>query len=215
MPPADDILPALSTQGLTLEKNVVLVTSTVIVPDDLNNATRVAATLQYAGHAVNKVSILDGGFEGWVGAGGDISNHPVVPKPASYTGHVNNHLIVERAHVHARLNKADEGIVLIDVRPVTEFAQGHIESALSVPQINIWNNNGTFKPAEELLALFENGIDDAPVGPSEGEIIVYCVTGRTATGWHYALTNVLGFRNVKLYDGSIQDWVKEYSLVTS
>lgn len=215
MPPAEEILPALSAQGLTSEKSVVIVTSTATMPNGINQATRVAATLQYVGLAINQVGILDGGFENWVRFGGELSSDPVTPTPASFTGPIDETVVVERPYVHASLNKVDEGVVLIDARPSTAFANGHIESALSVPQIDIWNDDATFKSTEELLALFENGVGDAPVGKDEGEIIVYCFIGLMATGWHFVLTNVLEFGNVKLYDGSVQDWTKEYPLVTS
>lgn len=215
MPPGEELLPALSEHGLTIGKNVVLVTSTAEIPNGLNQATRVAATLQYAGLATDKVGILDGGFEGWVRAGGEVSSELVTPTPASFEGEIHERVVVDREYVHNSLNKVDEGVVLIDARPSTAFASGHIESAFSIPQIDIWNDDGTFKPANELLELFQNGVGDAPVGPDEGEIIVYCFIGLMATGWHFVLTNVLEFQNVRLYDGSVQDWVKEYPLVTA
>lgn len=216
MPPADEILPALSAQGLTANKNVVLVTSVATMPNGINQATRVAATLQYAGLPVSQVGILDGGFEAWVHACGEKSTDPVTPTPGVFNGPIDETVVVERPYVHASLNKVEEGVVLIDARPSATFAGGHIESALSLPQIDLWNSeDGTFKSIEELWELFEDGIGDAPVGQYEGEIIVYCFIGLMATGWHFVLTNVLEFENVKLYDGSVQDWTKQYGLVTS
>lgn len=215
MPPAEEILPALSAQGLTADKSVVLVTSVAVMPNGINQATRVAATLQYAGLPVSQVGILDGGFEAWIRAGGEASSDPVTPTPGTFSGPVDGTVVVERPYVHASLNKVDEGVVLIDARPEAAFTSGHIESALSIPQIDLWDSDGAFKSIDELWELFENGIGDAPVGQDEGEIIVYCFIGLMATGWHFVLTNVLEFQNVKLYDGSVQDWVKEYNLVTS
>jgi thiosulfate/3-mercaptopyruvate sulfurtransferase len=214
MPPEDELFPDLSAHGFTTEKNVVIVTSTAQVPRSIVEGTRVAATLQYAGLATNKVGLLDGGFEGWIRAGGDTSIDPVEPTPASFTGPIDESVVVERAYVHASLNRLDEGIALVDARPTTAFTGGHIESALSIPLVNIWNADGTFKPASELLALFEAAVGDAPVSATEGEVIVYCFIGLMATSWHFVLTNVLNFKNVRLYDGSVEDWTKEYPLVT-
>ena len=41
------------------------------------------------------------------------------------------------------------------------------------------------------------------------EIIVYCDTGKFATGWWFVLTEVLGYKNVKNYDGSTQEWMRD------
>ncbi|MBP1778519.1 MAG: rhodanese-related sulfurtransferase, partial [candidate division NC10 bacterium] len=41
------------------------------------------------------------------------------------------------------------------------------------------------------------------------EIIVYCDTGRLCSGWWFVLREVLGYQNVKSYDGSMQDWGKD------
>lgn len=213
MPPGDELLPDLAAQGLTLESSVVIVTATTQVPLNQVQGTRVAAALQYAGLATNQVGLLDGGYAGWVNAGGIISTNPTTPSPAVYDGVVNEAIVVDRAYVHANLNKANDGVVLLDARPTSSYNNGHIESALSLPMINIWNSNAIFKPVQELVALFEAAVGDLPVSKTEGEIIVYCQIGLMATGWYFVLTNVLGFENVRLYDGSIEDWIKEYPLV--
>jgi thiosulfate/3-mercaptopyruvate sulfurtransferase len=44
------------------------------------------------------------------------------------------------------------------------------------------------------------------------EIIVYCGVGGYASSWWYLLTQVLGYENVKFYDGSAQEWVREYDM---
>ncbi|KAH7329632.1 hypothetical protein B0I35DRAFT_420592 [Stachybotrys elegans] len=126
-------------------------------------SSRVAATLRYAGHEASKVGILDGGFEGWVRAGGAVSDSPVTPTPSTYTSTVNEAFIVERPYVHTSLNKLHDGIVLVDARPSSAYADGHIESAVSLPMAHIWNEDGTFKPVPELLETFESVVGDAPV----------------------------------------------------
>ncbi|CAI6342483.1 unnamed protein product [Periconia digitata] len=215
MPPAEELLPALAGQGLSANTSVVLVSSVATMPRGMNEATRVAATLQYAGLPTNQVGILDGGYEGWIKNGGEESLDAKVPTPGDFNGPVDETVVVERPEVKASLNKVDEGIVLLDARDTASFDQGHIESALSLPQKNIWNSDGTFKTVDQLWEVYFKGVGDAPVGPDEGEIIVYCFIGLMATGWHFVLTNVLEFENVKLYDGSVQDWTKEYQLVTA
>jgi thiosulfate/3-mercaptopyruvate sulfurtransferase len=211
MPPADELVRDLGVHGFTTEKKVVLIPSTAEMPISKVRSTRVAATFLYAGFPMNQLGILDGGFEGWVRAGGSVSTEAVTPTPATYEGIVDGSWIVERDYVHASLNKKEEGVVLLDARAYSTYANGHIESALSLQLTDMFNANGTFKSSSELSALFESATSGFPV--TEGEIIVYCQIGLMATGWHYALTNILGYKNVKFYDGSVEDWVKQYPLV--
>jgi thiosulfate/3-mercaptopyruvate sulfurtransferase len=51
-------------------------------------------------------------------------------------------------------------------------------------------------------------------GPRSQEIIVYCGVGGYASSWWFVLTQVLGYENVKIYDGSAQEWAKSYDMVT-
>ncbi|KAI9157937.1 hypothetical protein HJFPF1_05922 [Paramyrothecium foliicola] len=214
MPPKEELFSDLGANGFTTKKKVVLVTSTNEMPIGIVRATRVAATLQYAGFAKTQVGILDGGIEAWNRLKAPISKTPVTPIPAAYTGSVNTSFIVDRAYVHSNLNKLDEGIALVDARPITAYNDGHIESALSWPLASLWNVDGTYKPVADLQRIYDSIIRDAPVTAKDGEVIVYCWIGLMATGLHYTLNNVLGFNDVKLYDGSVEDWVKEYPLVT-
>ncbi|KEY73206.1 hypothetical protein S7711_10812 [Stachybotrys chartarum IBT 7711] len=214
MPPEDELFLDLGANGFTTKKNIVIITSTAELPVGVVRATRAAATLQYAGHDITKVGILDGGFEAWDRIGGPTDALPVIPTPAKYYGSVDESFIVDRHYVNSSLNRLEDGIVLVDARPRSAYTDGHIESALSIPLGSILEADGTFRPAADLLALFESTVGSAPVSATNGEVIVYCWIGLMATGWHYTLTNILRFGNVKLYDGSVEDWVKEYPLVT-
>jgi thiosulfate/3-mercaptopyruvate sulfurtransferase len=82
---------------------------------------------------------------------------------------------------------------------------GHIKGAVSLPSPWIFTKDGTFKPKEELEAMAAGviGKDMAK------EIIVYCDTGRLCKGWGFVLREVLGYKDVKSYDGSAQEWGKD------
>ncbi|NMD05300.1 MAG: sulfurtransferase, partial [Deltaproteobacteria bacterium] len=58
---------------------------------------------------------------------------------------------------------------------------------------------------EELAALAEKAVGNDP----GKEIIVYCDTGKTCTGWAFILTEMLGYRDVKVYDGSFMEWAAD------
>jgi thiosulfate/3-mercaptopyruvate sulfurtransferase len=82
---------------------------------------------------------------------------------------------------------------------------GHIPGAANVPWAKAANEDGTFKSADELRALYETeGVTD------DREIIAYCRIGERSSHTWFALTELLGYRNVKNYDGS---WIEYGSLV--
>jgi thiosulfate/3-mercaptopyruvate sulfurtransferase len=110
---------------------------------------------------------------------------------------------------------------LIDVRSPEEFrgeklapdhlpqeqaqVPGHIPGAANVPWAKAANDDGTFRSADELRALYE----DAGV-TGQGEVIAYCRIGERSSHTWFALTELLGFDDVKNYDGS---WTEYGSLV--
>jgi thiosulfate/3-mercaptopyruvate sulfurtransferase len=82
---------------------------------------------------------------------------------------------------------------------------GHIPGAANVPWAKAANEDGTFKSADELRALYDaEGVTD------DREIIAYCRIGERSSHTWFALTELLGYRNVKNYDGS---WTEYGSLV--
>jgi thiosulfate/3-mercaptopyruvate sulfurtransferase len=82
---------------------------------------------------------------------------------------------------------------------------GHIPGAANVPWGKAANEDGTFKSADELRALYEAaGVTD------DKEVIAYCRIGERSSHTWFALTELLGYRNVKNYDGS---WTEYGSLV--
>jgi thiosulfate/3-mercaptopyruvate sulfurtransferase len=82
---------------------------------------------------------------------------------------------------------------------------GHIPGAANVPWAKAANDDGTFKSADELKALY-----DAEGVTGDGEVIAYCRIGERSSHTWFALTELLGYDNVKNYDGS---WTEYGSLV--
>ncbi|KAM7189742.1 Rhodanese-like domain containing protein [Rhypophila sp. PSN 637] len=141
---------------------------------------------------------------------------PAEPRPEKkYTGKIDGSFVVERDYVRARIGKAAEGTVLIDARAPADYRAGHIESAVSLPTLTIWDAAGIWKSSQELQQLFKVAVGGSTlVGKKKGEIVVYCRTGMLATAWVYSLTDILKFENVKLYDGSMEDWTRNGEAVT-
>jgi len=82
---------------------------------------------------------------------------------------------------------------------------GHIAGAANIPWVKAANDDGTFKTADELKALYEaEGITP------DREVIAYCRIGERSSHTWFALQELLGYPNVKNYDGS---WTEYGSLV--
>jgi len=222
MPNDVDLFAAIESLGITQDSRVVIVTAPN--PGEppfygLANATRVAFTLIYAG--VKNVAILDGGYPKWVAEGRPTDTDGTTPAEVVYEGTVNNGIIASLNYVRWQLHKAD----LIDARDadvyfgvtIEPFADkaGHIPGASSLPAPWIWNLNAdgtyTFKDLETLGDM-ASGVLREPWrywGHWSPKIIVYCGVGGYASSWWFVLTQMLGYHNVKLYDGSAQEWVME------
>jgi thiosulfate/3-mercaptopyruvate sulfurtransferase len=220
LPNANDLLATVGKLGITKDSRVVIVTAPN--PKEppyfgLANATRVADTLIYAG--VTNVAILDGGYPKWVADGRPTDKQAPAISSVTYQAAVNEAMFVPIDYVQQHIADA----VIIDARDagvyagaVTEpFASkpGHIPNAKSLPAPWIWNENPdgtyTYKDSNTLRAMASGVIGN----PGNQEIIVYCGVGGYASSWWFAFTQVLGYQNVKIYDGSAQEWVKHYDMV--
>jgi thiosulfate/3-mercaptopyruvate sulfurtransferase len=95
------------------------------------------------------------------------------------------------------------GEVTAPVEYPTEHAQrgGHIPGAKNIPWGKAVNEDGTFKSVEELTQLY----NDKGVLP-EKEVITYCRIGERSSHTWFVLKYLLGYPNVKNYDGSWTEW---------
>jgi thiosulfate/3-mercaptopyruvate sulfurtransferase len=96
-----------------------------------------------------------------------------------------------------------DGITLAPSEYSSEYGQigGHIPGAINVPWNLMVNEDGTFKPAEYLKNLYES-MNITP----EKEVITYCGIGERASYTWFVLKYLLGYPNVKSYDGSWLEW---------
>lgn len=181
---------------------------TVALYDDTNSlfATRVFWVLKYYGH--EDVRILNGGRKQWIAEGRELAAEIPQTTPSQYVAKEPS--TADRAtadHVLAGLD--DAGKTILDARSPKEYAGtdarsargGHIPGAVSVNWTSTVNADGTFKTAAELQTLYQTA------GLSEDqEVITYCQTGvRAAHSW-FVLTYLLGYPNVRNYDGSWEEW---------
>ena len=105
--------------------------------------------------------------------------------------------------VDVRSPKEFTGEILAPPEYPTEHAQrgGHIPGAENIPWAQAVREDGTFKPREELEEMYKNkGIT------SDKDIITYCRIGERSSHTWFVLKYLLGYPNVKNYDGSWTEW---------
>jgi len=227
MPPAEDLFESLALAGISNpspETKVVLVTAST--PGSLEAGPRVAATLQLAGISEGRVAILNGGFDAWGAVEFAVSTLVRRPEPGSFSAKPDTDFVVDMDYVAAALDRDD--VVLVDARAEELFvgqtadgkadaknAKGHISGAVSLPSSLIWTEDGHYRSEGELRSSVSRALGSKRAGEmsKDGEVIIYCSTGGKAAGWHFVLSRVLGYKNVKIYDGSIQEWSRHHELV--
>lgn len=198
----------IGSAGIDQNSRVVVV-NRADHPYPLADTVRVADMLIYAG--VRNASVLSGGYDKWVKEKRPTSDAPSKPTPVTYTGEMNKAMFVSKKEVAEKMGKC----ILVDARtPDVYFGVvkepfctrgGHIPGATCWPVPWMWTDEGVYKPADEIRETAAGVMGDDP----SREIIVYCgVGGYGAAAW-FALHEVLGYQNVKIYDGSAQEWTAD------
>src|ERR687886_539666 len=190
--------------------------STLVLYGDKNNwfAAYAYWYLKIYGH--EDVRILDGGRQKWIDEGRELTTEPPRPAAATYSARDRNEEI--RAYRDAvRQSLGDESKALVDVRSPQEYAgeliappgyeqegaqrAGHIPSAQSIPWAQAVNDDGTFKPAGELRQLYEGkGVTQ------DKSVTAYCRIGERSAHTWFVLRELLGYEDVRNYDGSLTQW---------
>src|SRR3989440_8864862 len=190
--------------------------TTLVVYGDKNNwfAAYAYWYLKIYGH--EDVRILDGGRQKWIDEGRELTTDAPQVEPASYTARDRDESI--RAYRDAvRETIGDEGHALVDVRSPQEFTgdliappgyeqegaqrAGHIPSAASIPWASAVRDDGTFKSADELRDLYGGkGVT------GDKAVTAYCRIGERSAHTWFVLRELLGYENVRNYDGSWTEW---------
>ncbi|GAA4366540.1 sulfurtransferase [Agromyces bauzanensis] len=189
--------------------------TTVVIYGDKNNWWAAYALWVFTLFGHDDVRLLDGGRDLWIAEGRPITTDAPEVTPVEYP-------VVERDDAVVRAFKDDVlahfGKPLIDVRSPEEYTGerthmpaypeegalrgGHIPTAASVPWARAAAPDGTFKTREELDAIYRG-----EVGLAAGDdVIAYCRIGERSSHTWFVLTHLLGFENVRNYDGSWTEW---------
>ncbi|MEE8402841.1 MAG: sulfurtransferase, partial [Candidatus Hydrothermarchaeaceae archaeon] len=165
-------------------------------------------TLEYYGH--EEVGFLDGGVEAWKAKGLETTGSKPEITPATYTAKAPNaSLRATGDYVLANLNNPN--VVIHDDRDIKEYTGdkkmggaergGHIPGAVFLNWRDVLNPDYTFKSEAELKSMYE-AIGVTP----DKEIIIYCQGGVRVSHTLLVLKEILGYPNVRNYDGSWDEW---------
>jgi thiosulfate/3-mercaptopyruvate sulfurtransferase len=198
----------MSESGIGNDTNVILY-------GDNNNWFAAWALWQMKMYGHNDVRIMNGGRKKWLSEGREVSTDTPTPPAATYraTG-PDNSLRAFLDQVQAALQARSHAMV--DVRSPQEFTGeilappglpetcqrgGHIPHARSIPWGKACNEDGTFKSADELKALYDSeGVDGSK------PVIAYCRIGERSSHTWFVLKYLLGYEKVLNYDGSWTEW---------
>ena len=181
---------------------------------EFGGATSVYWALRLVGH--DNVTILDGGFSAWQAERPtDIAGGEAEVNATELDVGAAPDIRVQTGDVVAVLD--DGGAVLIDARPPSQYLgesksglvarAGRIPGALNLPHTEVYDaGSGRLKSPEALARLLPAALADR-----DAPIIVYCNTGHWSSIVWFALHEVLGYTNARLYDGSMQAWADDPS----
>ncbi len=190
---------------------------TVVFYGDKNNwwACYAFWVFQLFGHT--HARIMDGGRLKWEQEGRELTREEPVYPPTLYQAPERDDSKA-RAFRDAVLAHIQAGLPLVDVRSPAEYTGqrlhmegypnegalrgGHIPGARNVPWARAVNEDGTFKPAADLRAIYEQ---EQGLKPSD-DVIVYCRIGERSSHTWFVLKYLLGFEQVRNYDGSWTEW---------
>ncbi len=167
-------------------------------------AARLYWVLKYLG--APNVKILDGGMVAWKAGRKPVTKNPSSVKAATFTPNVNNSIFASMKDVQAAMGNSK--IALVDLRESNEFSgkdpknnKGRIPGSINIDHTSLNAASKLYKPKAELEKIFT-----AAGITKDKTIILICPTGVRAGKGYFALKSILGYPNVKLYEGGVNEW---------
>ena len=207
----DQIEALLSQSGIGNDDLIVLY-------GDNNNWFAAYAYWQLKIYGHENVKLMNGGRVKWAQENRPLTQDVPIPAASQYrVGQTHEALRAGHQDILGRLGDAGQNFGLVDVRSPAEFSgevlappglvetaqrSGHIPGASNIPWGQAVNEaDGTFKSSDELSSLYAN--QDIT---SDKDIVAYCRIGERSSHSWFVLHELLGFENVKNYDGSWTEW---------
>jgi thiosulfate/3-mercaptopyruvate sulfurtransferase len=190
--------------------------TTLVVYGDKNNWFAAYAYWYVKIYGHGDVRILDGGRQKWIDEGREITTDVPSPRATTYQARERDESIrAYRDEVRAWIGADDRA--LVDVRSPGEYAgdliappgyeqegaqrAGHIPTAESIPWASAVKDDGTFKSVDELRELYGGkGVTE------DKSVTAYCRIGERSAHTWFVLRELLGYKDVRNYDGSWTEW---------
>jgi len=198
-----------------MERSGIAPGTTLVIYGDNNNWFAAWAFWQAKIYGHRDVRLMNGGRKKWLAEGRDLSTEVPKTRPANYTA-TDPDLSLRAFLPQVQTASAHAAAALVDVRSPQEFTGeilappglpetcqrgGHVPGARSIPWSKAVNDDGTFKSADELRQLYgSEGVDGSR------PVIAYCRIGERSSHTWFVLKYLLGFGDVKNYDGSWTEW---------
>ena len=209
-----DIIPKDAFEQLMMSSGVGNGTQVILYGDN-NNWFAAWALWQMKIYGHQDVRLMNGGRKKWIAEGRELTKQ--VPEVTQTTYKAQAPDLSLRAFLpEVQQAMANKTAALVDVRSPKEYTGeilappglpetcqrgGHIPGAKSIPWGEACNEDGTFKSANELQALYQGrGIT------ADGPVVAYCRIGERSSHTWFVLKYLLGYPNVKNYDGSWTEW---------
>jgi thiosulfate/3-mercaptopyruvate sulfurtransferase len=202
-----DLEKLLGNSGITND-------TTIILYGDNNNWFAAWAFWQLKIYGHRDVRIINGGRKKWIKEGREVTRDVPVVSGKTYKATDPDYSL--RAYVQEVSSLSNDSWSLVDVRSVDEYSGkilsppglpetcqrgGHVPGAFNIPWGKNVNEDGTFKSFDNLRSLYE------PLGiTSNKNVVAYCRIGERSSLTWFVLKYLLGYTNVKNYDGSWTEW---------
>ena len=189
--------------------------TTVVIYGDASNWWAAYALWVFKLFGHEDVRLLDGGRDKWIAEGRELTKEIPAITETSYP-------VIQRDDVSERAFRDQVlthiGKPMIDVRSPQEYSGerthmpnypqegalrgGHIPGAHSVPWSKAANEDKTFRTVEELQKIYQQDLGLK----TDDDVIAYCRIGERSSHTWFVLKYLLGFKNVRNYDGSWTEW---------
>ena len=206
LPDEDYFSKMVSSLGIKNDDTVIVYDNSIFF-----SSARAWWMFKIFGH--ENIRIIDGGLKAWINSGGPSSNEKSQTKETAYVANKKNLKLYDTIGNIMSDLESEKNKIVIDARgedrffakvkePRAGIKSGHIPSSLNIPISSIIDKNtNCLKSIDEINEIFTTiGLTD-----KNSELVMTCGSGVTACGLALA-ANSLGFKNVKVYDGSWSEW---------
>ena len=206
LPDEDYFSKKVSSLGIKNDDTVIVYDNSIFF-----SSARAWWMFKIFGH--ENIRIIDGGLKAWINSGGPSSNEKSQTNETAYLANNKNLKLYDTLSNIMSDLESEKNKIVIDARGEDRFfakvkepragvKSGHIPSSLNIPISSIIDKNtNCLKSIDEINEIFTTiGLTD-----KNSELVMTCGSGVTACGLALA-ANSLGFKNVKVYDGSWSEW---------